>query len=148
MNAFSLKSLFLARHAQHVVLIHFPIALFLIGVLFDVLARITRRETLRTVAFYNIVTAAIFAVPAVITGLLAWQWQLEGQRLEGALLLHLVLGLLSACAIIVTAWMHARAQRRPDRSPAYLVLLEVAATLVVAVTAHLGGIVSGVNGPA
>jgi len=38
-GAFSLKSLFMARHAQHVVLIHFPIALFLVGVFFDLAAR-------------------------------------------------------------------------------------------------------------
>ena len=35
MNPFDLKSVLFARHAQHVVLIHFPIALFLAGVAFD-----------------------------------------------------------------------------------------------------------------
>jgi uncharacterized membrane protein len=35
MNPFDLKSVLLARHAQHVVLIHFPIALFLVSVAFD-----------------------------------------------------------------------------------------------------------------
>jgi hypothetical protein len=33
MNPFDLKSVLLARHAQYVVLIHFPIALFLVSVL-------------------------------------------------------------------------------------------------------------------
>jgi uncharacterized membrane protein YozB (DUF420 family) len=33
-NPFDLKTILLAKHAQHVVLIHFPIALFTIGVLF------------------------------------------------------------------------------------------------------------------
>ena len=146
MNAFSLKSLFLARHAQHVVLIHFPIALFIIGVLFDLLARFTRRETFRIAALYNIVTAAIVVVPVVITGLLAWQWQLEGQKLKCVLLMHLLLGSLSALLIVITAWIVARAQRQ-HTSRAYLVPLECVSALVVVATAHLGGILSGVNGP-
>jgi uncharacterized membrane protein len=33
-NPFDLKTVFLAKHAQHVVLIHFPIALFITAVAF------------------------------------------------------------------------------------------------------------------
>ena len=45
MSAFDWKSVLLAKHAQHVVLIHFPIALFIAAVVFDVLAlRLQRRE--------------------------------------------------------------------------------------------------------
>ena len=111
MGAFSLKSALLARHAQHVVLIHFPIALFLVGVFFDVVARWTRREAMATVAFYNIVVAALFVVPVLTTGVLAWRWQLEGQRLHGTLLLHLVFGCTSGLLILMTAWLHIRARR-------------------------------------
>ena len=39
MNPFDPKAVLLAKHAQHVVLIHFPIALFLTGVAFDFAAR-------------------------------------------------------------------------------------------------------------
>ena len=35
LNPFDLKAALLAKHAQHVVLIHFPIALYLSGPLFD-----------------------------------------------------------------------------------------------------------------
>ena len=45
-NPFSLKTVFLARHAQHVVLIHFPIALFIAAVAFDCLAQWTKNHTL------------------------------------------------------------------------------------------------------
>jgi len=31
----------------------------------------------------------------VVTGILAWQWELEGQKLKGILLMHLVLGCVS-----------------------------------------------------
>jgi hypothetical protein len=38
LNPFDLKTALLAKHAQHVVLIHFPIALFMVSFAFDLLA--------------------------------------------------------------------------------------------------------------
>jgi len=144
--AFSLKAALLARHAQHVVLIHFPIALFLVGVAFDCATRWTKRASLATVAFYNIVLAALFAVPVMITGLLAWRWQLEGQRLHGLLLLHLIFGCTSGVLIIVSAWLQIRAQGETSHAGFnYRFAIELVAALAVAMTAHLGGFLSGVN---
>jgi uncharacterized membrane protein len=146
--ALSLKSILLARHAQHVVLIHFPIALFLIGVLFDFAARWTRREALAAVAFYNIVVAAVFVVPVLITGVLAWQWQLEGKKLHGLLLFHLIFGCTSGVLIIASAWLQIRARKEGSQSAFnYRFPVEFVAALVVAFTAHLGGFLSGVNSP-
>jgi uncharacterized membrane protein len=144
--AFDLKTALLARHAQHVVLIHFPIALFLVGVAFDFVARWTRREALATVAFYNIVVAAVFVVPVIVTGLLAWQWQLEGKRLHGLLLLHLIFGCTSGVLIMVSAWLQIRARRGPSADGfSYRLPVELVAALIVGLTAHLGGFLSGVN---
>ena len=39
MNPFDVKDALLAKHAQHVVLIHFPIALFMVSVAFDFAAK-------------------------------------------------------------------------------------------------------------
>src|SRR4029078_97182 len=88
MNPFDLKSVLLARHAQHVVLIHFPIALFLVSVAFDFAAQWKRTATFAAVAYYTLTVAAFTSLPAVATGLMAWHWQLEGQRIKGTLLLH------------------------------------------------------------
>jgi len=41
LNPFDLKTVLLAKHAQHVVLIHFPIALFIAAVTFDLTAQWT-----------------------------------------------------------------------------------------------------------
>jgi uncharacterized membrane protein len=38
-HPFDLKTALLAKHAQHVVLIHFPIALFITAVVFDFMAQ-------------------------------------------------------------------------------------------------------------
>jgi uncharacterized membrane protein len=147
-GTFSLKSVLLARHGQHVALVHFPIALFLVGVFFDVVARRIHRGAMATVAFYNIAVAGLFVVPTLVSGILAWKWQLEGQRLHGALLLHLALGCASGILILVTAWLQIRARHSSGKFlPEIRFPVELVTSVLVVATAHLGGIVSGVNGP-
>jgi len=146
-SPFDIKSALLARHAQHVVLVHFPIALFMAGVAFDLIAQWRKKAALATAAYYNLLLAALSSLPVMATGLLAWQWQLEGARLKGNLLLHLVLGIASSGLMWVTLWTHARLPRRPGQlSPFYRVPLELSAVVVVGLTGHLGGFLSGVNG--
>jgi len=147
MNPFDLKSILLARHAQHVVLIHFPIALFLVSVAFDFAAQRWSKAAFAAAAYYNLTVAALSSVPAVATGLMAWHWQLEGQRLKGTLLLHLLLGLASTLLIWLVWWVHFRSRRRTAPLPRYRLAIEFLAFGIVTLTAHLGGFLSGVNGP-
>ncbi len=146
-NPFDLKTALLAKHAQHVVLIHFPIALFLAAVAFDFLALWTKRRGLADAAYYNLLGAAISTIPVLATGLLAWQFQLEGQKLKGILMLHLVLAGVSTAMIWLVWWVHFRARRRTVYLPSYRLAVELLAVAVVAVTGHLGGFLSGVNSP-
>ena len=149
MHPFDLKSAVLAKHAQHVVLIHFPIALYLTSVMFDFIAQWTRNRTLAAVAYYNLLIAAIACVPVMATGLVAWRWQLEGQRLKGILLDHLVLAVVSSSLIWLVWWLQFRYRQRPSQGmPLYRLPIEMLAAVLVALTAHLGGFLSGVNGPA
>jgi uncharacterized membrane protein len=148
LHPFDIKAALLAKHAQHVVLIHFPIALFIAGVAFDFAAQWTKRQALAAAAYWNLLAAAAVTVPVLITGVLAWQWQLEGQRLQGVLLLHLVLGLASSLLIWMVFLVHVRAQRRPGGVlPEYRFLLEAVGVALVTLTGHLGGFLSGVNIP-
>jgi uncharacterized membrane protein len=174
-NPFDIKSALLAKHAQHVVLIHFPIALFFAAVAFDYAAQWTRNRTkyqtksrtLAAAAYFNLLLAAISTVPVVASGIAAWQWALEGQKLKGILRMHLVLGCVSSVLIWLVFWIHWRARRRaeefsPDKSsgklspldvaspnylPSYRLPLEAFAVLIVILTGHLGGFLSGVNLP-
>lgn len=149
LNAFNFKAALTARHAQHVVLIHFPIALFVAAVVFDYLAQWKESQALRAAAYFNLLLAAITTVPVLLTGVAAWQWALEGQKLKGILLMHLILGCISAVLIWVVFLLHRHARRFGDRlSPSFRLVLEAAAVLIVGLTAHLGGFLSGVNGPA
>jgi uncharacterized membrane protein len=146
-NPFDLKTAVLAKHAQHVVLIHFPIALFLSAVAFDFIALWTKRRGLADAAYYNLFGAAVSTIPVLATGLLAWQSQLEGQKLKGILLLHLVLAGVSTVMIWLVWWVHFRARRRSVYLPSYRLAVELLAVALVALTGHLGGFLSGVNGP-
>jgi uncharacterized membrane protein len=146
-NPFDPKTALLAKHAQHVVLIHFPIALFIAAVGFDLIGQWTKRRGLAAAAYYNLLVAAISTLPVLVTGLLAWQVQLEGQKLKGILLLHLVLGCASSVMIWLVWWIHFRARRRTVYLPSYRLAVELLAVGLVALTGHLGGFLSGVNLP-
>jgi uncharacterized membrane protein len=141
-----IKTIFLAKHAQHVVLIHFPIALFTVAVAFDFIAHWTRSRTLAIAAYFNLLVAEVFTVPTVATGLLAWQWALEGQKLKGVLLGHLVLGLVSGLLIWIVSCIHWRARHlSADSLPTYRLPIEAVTVLMVGLTGHLGGVLSGVS---
>lgn len=145
-NPFDLKTILLAKHGQHVVLIHFPIALFISGVVFDLLSRGKRDSQLASAAYLNLSFAAVTVIPAVVTGLLAWQFALEGERLKGLLLLHFVAASFAALLIVVSWWMHWWARKSDTLLlPRYRIPIEVFGVAVVALTAHLGGFLSGVN---
>jgi len=146
-NPFDLKAVLLAKHAQHVVLIHFPIALFIAAVAFDLIAHWTKRQALADAAYYNLLLAAFSTFPVLATGILAWQLQLEGQKLKGILLLHLALACVSSVLIWLVWLVHFRARRRAGALPTYRLAIELLGVGIVALTGHLGGFLSGVNTP-
>lgn len=148
MNPFDLKSVLLAKHAQHVALVHFPIALIFVSVLFDLLSLRKQSLALLRAAYYTVIVAAVAAVPTIATGLLAWQFQLEGARLKGNLRLHLILALCSSAMIWLVCWFHVKEQRNESQfdSPGARLAVEVAAVALTLLTGHVGGFVSGVNG--
>jgi uncharacterized membrane protein len=146
-NAFDLKAALLARHAQHPVIIHFPIALFVASVVFDLLAIWRKQPALASVAYYNLVGAALTLPLAIATGLGAWRWQLEGVTLKGNLQLHLICAVTSAALIFFLYWIRTRLRATGTSPGTAYVAVALLAVLVIAVTGHLGGILSGVETP-
>jgi uncharacterized membrane protein len=147
MNPFDFKSAILAKHAQHVALVHFPIALIFLGVVFDVLAVRRKSVGLFNAAYYTVIAAAISVVPTIVTGLLAWQLQLEGIALRGNLRLHLMLTLFSSVMIWLVCWLHFNVQRKPQPGmPRLRLAVEFATVFLTLFAGHVGGFLSGVNG--
>ena len=145
-NPFDPRTILLARHAQHVVLIHFPIALFVSGVALDLLSGGKRASKFATAAYINLTIAAMTVVPAAATGLLAWQFALDGRRLKGILLLHFAGGLASTLLILGAWWVQRRSRKtNSERLPGYRLVIELLGVVILGLTAHLGGFLSGVN---
>jgi uncharacterized membrane protein len=98
-------------------------------------------------AYYNLFVAAISTIPVIATGLLAWQFQLEGQKLKGILLMHLVFACVSTVMIWLVWSVHFRVRQRAAALPNYRLALEVLGVGLILLTGHLGGFLSGVNVP-
>ena len=146
-NPFDLRAWLVAPHAQHPVIVHFPIALFIMSAVFEVLALWRKQPAFASVAYFNLLGAAISIPFTIATGLAAWQWQLEGATLKGNLRLHLFFALTTAAIILLLFWRRYRL-RTNGRSPrtGYFALMAVG-LLMITLTGHLGGILSGVEGP-
>jgi uncharacterized membrane protein len=146
-NPFDLKAALLAGHAQHPVIVHFPIALFIASVVFDILAIWRKEPILAAVGYFNLVGAAITVPLAIATGLGAWQWQLEGATLKGNLRLHLICALTTAALILSLCWKRSRIRARGEPPRVSYFAVVALGLVMITLTGHLGGILSGVETP-
>lgn len=148
LNPFDPKYFLFAKHAQHVALIHFPLALFVAGALLDFLGVKKNRQDFEAAAYFNFAGAALATIPTIASGIAAWQWALEGQRIHGILQLHIIFAAASSFLIWGVWLLHRAARRVPSsRLTAYRLSMEVVGVVAILLTGHLGGFLSGVNGP-
>ena len=147
LNPFDLKAALLAGHAQHPVIIHFPIALFIASAVFEVLAVWRKQPLFASVAYYNLLGAALTVPFAIATGLGAWRWQLEGATLKGNLLLHMICALTSAALILSLCWKRSRIRAKGESPRASYFIVVALGLVMITLTGHLGGILSGVETP-
>ncbi|PYK39906.1 MAG: hypothetical protein DME49_02275 [Verrucomicrobia bacterium] len=97
-------------------------------------------------AYYNLLAAALTAPVAIASGLAGWQWQLEGARLKGNLLLHLISALAASGMIWLLCGWRVRQRRFSERTPgAIYIVLALVTVLLIALAGHLGGVLSGVE---
>jgi uncharacterized membrane protein len=146
-NPFDPRTVALAKHAQHVVLIHFPIALFIAAVAFDYGAQWTKSEALAAADTSTCCSPRSRRSRSLRLGSSRGNGPLEGQHLAGILLMHLVVGHRLERADVVRLL---DALARPSDSaaaslPTYRLPLEAIGVLLVALTGHLGGFLTGVK---
>jgi len=146
-NPFDLKTTLLAKHAQHVVLIHFPIALFITAVAFDLIAQWTKRRGLAHATYLQPAGGSDFDSSGCRyrTGRMAVPTR--GTEAEG----HSIAAPRSGMCFDDDdlAGVVGTFPRTTTDSflPSYRLALEVLAVAIVALTGHLGGFLSGVSGP-
>jgi uncharacterized membrane protein len=146
-NPFDVKAALLQGHAQHPVIVHFPIALFIASAVFDILAIWRKQPVFAAVAYFNLVGAAMTIPLAIATGLGAWQWQLEGARLKGNLQLHLICALTTGAIIFLLCWIRSRLRAKGDSPRAGYFAVMALGLMMITLTGHIGGILSGVETP-
>ena len=112
LNPFDPKTALLAKHAQHVVLVHFPIALFITGVAFDLAAQWTKRRALSRCRLLQPDDCRGFDAAGDGHRDAGLAVPVGGQKLKGILLLHLVFGVGFRAADLAAWWVHFRARRR------------------------------------
>ena len=146
-NPFSFKSLFFPSHAQHPIIVHFPIALFVFSFFLDIFGIRTGNRNLNAAAYYNLIAAAITGVISVVTGLIAWKFARGGVPLtqDKWLMFHLILGVLTTILIAILWGLRAKTSRDPMGLPGRTyIILALITMAVISLTGHLGGVVSGI----
>jgi len=106
-----------------------------------------KQPVLATVAYYNLLGAALTIPFAIATGLGAWHWQLEGAAIKGNLRLHMICALTSAFLILFLTWMRSRLRTKGSSPRASYFAVMALGLMMITLTGHLGGILSGVETP-
>lgn len=127
------ESELIPRHSFHPAVVHFPIALFLFGVLLELWGARSKPEA-RIAAKYVLIGGAISTLLTLPTGLAVFLR--SGFKWEGVALIHFILALVATALMVAVATLRAKAQQT---SIGYWVLLLLAGA-VVAAAGHFGGV--------
>ena len=126
--------------SAHPMVVHFPIALLLTGVVLDLVALVLRRPTLHRIALWNLSLGMLAAGVAVLTGLRAETVAKHSFNIWQVMDLHKRLGISTLIlGLMATSW---RLKQRDQltiqgRVVTFLFSLVMAGTLIYG--AHLGG---------
>jgi uncharacterized membrane protein len=127
------SSSFLPEHAFHPAIVHFPIALFIVGVFLDILGRVKRNDTLREAGWWNMLIGSVSSLLAAGTGLIArdltgYEWN------EADFYAHFVLAVASIVLMAAATGM-----RRSNMRDSWVYFLTaIVAAVAVGAAGHYG----------
>ncbi len=126
------------KNGFHPAIVHFPIALFIGGLVLDFLGMIRKDKTLLHAGFYSIVMAVITSLGGIASGVLAMFLQKLPYR--GLIFTHIVTALVSC--LLMGAMIAMRVHRHekmhlPTRITYYL--CAIACFVLISYAGHLGG---------
>lgn len=129
----------LPKNAFHPAVVHFPIALFIAGLLLDLIGLWRNQKTLLFAGWYNLVLAAVSGVVAVLTGFVSLF--LLRIPLTGIMRNHMLLAI--GAAFIMWMMVALRVYRHEQMNIPIRILyaaLAVAGLAMIAYAGHLGGV--------
>jgi uncharacterized membrane protein len=126
------------KNAYHPAIVHFPIALFIAGLMLDLVGMLRKDRKFLIAGWYNLVIAAVSSFAAIATGLTA----MFVMRLpfKGLILNHLLLAI--AGTMIMWILVALRVHRHETMSKPLRILYYVVAAaglILISYSAHLGG---------
>src|SRR5690349_17162272 len=93
----------IAGHPAHPMFIVFPIGLFVVGTIFDIIALASGEMAWATAAFWNIAAGGIGAAVAAVFGLIDWLAVPDGTRAKAIGLYHAI-GNVVVLALFAISW--------------------------------------------
>jgi uncharacterized membrane protein len=124
----------------HPITVHFAIALFLIAVLFDVAAIVTKKRQFHWAAWVNLVLAATAAVTAVAAGMTAEVLLKPTHEAHQILDTHKLLGFSSMAGILFLAgWRFVLRGQFPQRGVLLYLALSLAGVGAISGAGYYGG---------
>ena len=128
----------------HPLLVHFPISLFSMGLLFDILAQILKKDDLALVGFWTMCMALISSLFTIISGLIAFLNQ--GSFFDLLYFTHGVLQLIAILILFILFVIRIRFQidlRYSIVKRNIYFSLHIIAVCILFYAAHLGAITAG-----
>jgi len=127
-------------HPIHPMVVHFPIALLMTSVVFDLLAIRWRRSSLEDASLYTLIGGVIGAMLAVATGAVAEELVEETGVPEGALEIHEALGYVVLWIFVGLCAIRFAMRRQWIRErPALSVTFGLVGVVVLAAPGYSGG---------
>ena len=124
----------------HPLVVHFPIALLLSALVFELAALVVKQPTLHRVSLWNLSLGTMAAGAAVFTGLRAEEMAKHSFEIWQVMGLHERLGITTfILSLIVTVWRWRKRDQLTRRARA----VTLAAMLAIATTVSVGGYLGG-----
>ncbi len=124
----------------HAALNDLPAALLLLAVIFDVLAAVTKRSSLRTAGYWTMIAGAVGGVLAVVSGLQAEDHIAHGEAVHEIMETHETWALVTlGIFALVTVWRIVRESRMGAGERNLTLLVSLAGVGTLLTTAVLGG---------
>lgn len=126
------------KNGFHPAIVHFPIALFIGGLILDFLGMLRNDQTLLRAGWYNLILGALTAFGGILSGVLAMV--LMKMPMKGLLQEHMITAVASTALMWVMVFMRIhRHEKMNITARAIYYVLAAAAMLIISWAGHLGG---------
>jgi uncharacterized membrane protein len=124
----------------HPILVHFTIGLFVISVIFDILAHFTYKKSLDQAGWWNLVFSAAFSIVTVASGLSAEDSAPHVERAHKLIELHKTLGLVTmGIILILVIWRGLTRTALPKHFRIVYLALGLAGLTTITFGGYIGG---------